>query len=485
MAIEYKDFFLICRFCLSRDESHLIPITEVLDSSLTVDNLRSCTGVHVDSIHTDEDTMHVICFDCTSKLKMFAAFRRNCISNDYLFHQLWRESRTNSKIVSDLAAEYLYDSDDAPFVVEFLEDENINSDTDGLGLTQDANGFDAIETEQSPLEEAVNYDDDNSDNESPSSQQNSNEIHQQSVAPNTIEQDVFADETLYSANSIELGEPHSDTDETDVFQTETKLTIRNKSCLKIVRTSDRTSGDSRNSNIGNMFFRRTSQKRVKPLCETCGKLVYNLASHTTSHTDEFNYACPHCPIKMKHSSYLVRHIQTVHFKTVVKSCVTCNIGFTHYTTYRSHMYTEHGIGKLHECLVCARRFPEACRLRKHIKRFHNTEKYDCEVCGSIFKMREHLQRHQKRVHTSGQPYKCSQCPKRFKCASYRKKHELVHHSGIVLECSICDKSFRYKYQVNAHMRKMHPEANRETKVTQQETKIGFSETSYAELMESI
>uniref|UniRef100_A0A182WF11 Uncharacterized protein n=1 Tax=Anopheles minimus TaxID=112268 RepID=A0A182WF11_9DIPT len=436
----------------------------------------------IDAIDTDQRTVHAICFECTSKLKMSAAFRKICISNDYLFHQLWSRSRANSKSTTVEAVEYLYDSDADPLEVEFLVDD-IDAFDGSASIQQDlyeTNNQHACDSypngsEGPPVEDEHIYESNSSGIESRSSHHIRDGSGQQSVATNTNDKQLLVDETLYSANYIELGEPYSENEEPDLYRNEVRLTNRTNSYLHFIRSLPRSErrGADANSVKRSILFRRTNRKRGKPLCDTCGKLVSNLASHITSHTEEINHACPHCPIKMKHSSYLMRHIQAVHLKTAVKSCTTCNMNFTHYTTYRSHMYTEHGVGKLHECLVCSRGFPDACRLRKHMKRFHNTEEHNCEDCGKIFRMREHLEKHRKRVHTKEQPYVCSQCPKRFKCARYRKNHELAHHSGIVFECSFCEKSFRHKYLVNGHIRKMHPEAHSET-VTQQEP-IAYNE----------
>ena len=73
----------------------------------------------------------------------------------------------------------------------------------------------------------------------------------------------------------------------------------------------------------------------------------------------------------------------------------------------------------------------------------------------FFAPRQELKVHE-RVHSTDQPYACSQCPKRFKSGFARKTHELTHY-GIVFGCRICKRSYRYKSLLTMHMKKMHPE----------------------------
>ncbi|XP_053678843.1 zinc finger protein 317-like [Anopheles nili] len=103
---------------------------------------------------------------------------------------------------------------------------------------------------------------------------------------------------------------------------------------------------------------------------------------------ENKFACSYCPIKMNHPANLMRHVNAVHLKIIVKSCEICGKGFTHNNVYKSHMRSQHDIGESYECNICLKLFKYPCGLREHRKRFHNDEiKYDCSVCGKVFKTR--------------------------------------------------------------------------------------------------
>uniref|UniRef100_A0A182PTK4 C2H2-type domain-containing protein n=1 Tax=Anopheles epiroticus TaxID=199890 RepID=A0A182PTK4_9DIPT len=200
----------------------------------------------------------------------------------------------------------------------------------------------------------------------------------------------------------------------------------------------------------------------KRMCEICGQSVTCLTRHLRSHAKEGKYGCPYCTVQMSDSSNLLRHIRSVHLKIVVKTCELCGKGFVQYNTFNDHMRSKHGIGEKYECKICFKKYLHPAGLKQHQQRAHtDIRKNECELCHKRFKSKyERELRGHARVHSEERPFACNHCTKRFKSRFARDTHQLTH-SGITFPCQLCNKSYRYKSQLNVHIRKFHTESSQD------------------------
>ncbi|XP_023242551.1 zinc finger protein 431-like isoform X2 [Centruroides sculpturatus] len=54
-------------------------------------------------------------------------------------------------------------------------------------------------------------------------------------------------------------------------------------------------------------------------------------------------------------------------------------------------------------------------------------------------------------------YKCEKCGKTFRFLSTLRIHLTSHEKYRPFSCNICKKTFKHKYQLNRHMKKVHPQ----------------------------
>ncbi|XP_023217486.1 zinc finger protein 429-like [Centruroides sculpturatus] len=156
--------------------------------------------------------------------------------------------------------------------------------------------------------------------------------------------------------------------------------------------------------------------------------------------------------------------------------------------------------KKHECTECKRTFSTKSRLDTHLNTHTGEKPFLCDICGKNFSQSGNLTMH-KRIHSEERPFKCNhkdckyaaktkfsllshvkrlhphaiasdiitipgkkaekdhkcdKCGKNFLWLSHLTLHLISHEKIRPFSCAICRKTFKYKYQLNGHMKKVHP-----------------------------
>uniref|UniRef100_A0A182K751 C2H2-type domain-containing protein n=1 Tax=Anopheles christyi TaxID=43041 RepID=A0A182K751_9DIPT len=410
----------VCRLCLCDDPTFLIPASEVISESLSLQDVEWFTSVQITPV---ECTSCAICVDCGDKLNNAVAFYDFCKANDAQYGQMQNE---HVQSAPEDHSGSVRASSKASMYGKAREKEKL--------CTSDGK----IETLDSMTDEGNSCDNGGSSSDEIS---HNNERETEETQLNNVTQDLaveYCDEISSSSSSQHRPE------------TEVECTI---CAIKLV-----------NETAYNKHYRRyhlsdSEKNRIhrkkRQMCVICGAMVLQLSTHSLIHKQEKDLACPHCPMRMKSKGNLSRHIQAVHLKTASKTCEICDKGFVHANVYKYHMLSVHGIGKTYDCDICLKKFKAITTLKSHKAQVHsNLTKFECVTCGKLLKTRHNLRMHEKQVHNDEKLYTCSQCPKRFKTLPGKTNHELAH-KGVVFPCLFCEEVFRYKSLLQGHVKKDH------------------------------
>ncbi|XP_049547370.1 zinc finger protein 37-like isoform X12 [Anopheles darlingi] len=406
-----------CRFCLSQDCELLMPLSSAIeDLSFSIQDIQQTTGVLI--LESEIDCL-TVCTKCSTSIELAVDFRRSCINGNILFMQLFGHiiDKLRSPVIAEEKLENATYRNNDPLRIEIiLQNEASNENT-----------LEAYNEPALPVEES---------------------------------QELFDERTSNGQEDCEDALCRPDLLPVPRNTTRLKRKITNKrvattaSNQRLTKSKEQIAISKVDGN--QQMKRKKSGKHRKRLCGICGALVFNMVDHIRSHTKENLLKCPHCPVQMANSANLLRHVNTVHEKIIIKSCEPCGKGFTTDNAYKSHMRAHHNIGEQYQCEICLKTFKHPSNRRDHIQRMHTSEsKYECQICQKKFKHKNGLRDHA-RVHSTNAPYACSHCPKQFKSSFAKKTHEITH-SGIDFPCTLCTKVYRYKSLLSMHYRKCHPE----------------------------
>lgn len=231
--------------------------------------------------------------------------------------------------------------------------------------------------------------------------------------------------------------------------------------------------------------------------------------------DNHQKNCPHCPMKFKYRTYLLRHIVS-HTREKPFACMHCGHKFGKRTRCLQHEAFCDGVYKRknarvknvstprmlctssfkesknkfqgesegqYKCKFCTKSFIKARTLRLHIMTHTDAKPYCCKLCDSCFSRYDHLKLHQNRcqgkrlrleVHLAKispgdvgkgwqdktdilnvakqQGFECNQCSRSFSSQSNLGRHFSMLHASRPFSCSRCGSSFILEKYLKKHRR---------------------------------
>lgn len=213
------------------------------------------------------------------------------------------------------------------------------------------------------------------------------------------------------------------------------------------------------------------------LCPKCGKAFKSrcgLKLHIQTHNANGDlHACSFCDFKTPQKVNLVKHLAVKHKKNeqgdelkMNKACPLCSYKCVADHMLKTHMLRKHtSKDKMkYQCSQCDYASVEAAALKKHIRFKHTNERpYMCSTCGFSTHTHSAMARH-KRGHQQSKPYVCETCGMAYADRKRLRDHEAAIHqtatSGSVpqpFDCDFCGYSTRRKDNLQAHIKRLHPE----------------------------
>ena len=203
------------------------------------------------------------------------------------------------------------------------------------------------------------------------------------------------------------------------------------------------------------------------LCGVCRKGFKDktaLEEHLPKHRrGKKNFKCSICELSYSTQEALNNHLEKhADGSVVLLECGKCDIAFRTKSDLQSHIVNEHywqkvGVKKKGpvECQICKKVLAGEHRLKPHMMVAHSDEKpFACESCGESFKYKIQLEKHV-RTHTGEDPYKCSTCGKSFATKKTLRDHIMTHTGEKNFHCEECGKGFIKAADLTKHKYSRH------------------------------
>ena len=170
------------------------------------------------------------------------------------------------------------------------------------------------------------------------------------------------------------------------------------------------------------------------------------------HLNLKNYFCDKCDYSCFGSSGMKQHAKKHQPKT---KCPECGLSLS--STYlRPHMKARHGQIDKFNCKMCEYTSAYSNNIKKHQKAHLINPEIRCQICSIVFGSSTTLKAHNTTVHNlPKEMFKCTQCDYEVICQTRLKYHMATHSNDRPFSCPHCSKSFSTKPNLNVHVDRIH------------------------------
>ena len=228
------------------------------------------------------------------------------------------------------------------------------------------------------------------------------------------------------------------------------------------------------------FFEQCYLIKYAGIPQKCKQCKKDFLHHSCYHL-KLHETCKFCK-KNRFKTYAQTSLQLVqdiskHEKFLKTVCPHCDNKFCEPFFRKKHVEFEHENNAPFQCNFCETRFHSKQAKDYHESVHHNdSPREKCSTCGQEFSSKANLLNHAKYVHSDKKRYSCliSECEAKFKQKRDMRVHVLNIHGANIskayygnpegheeFKCDLCKSTFRYKKNLNAHVRLKHKGSNRE------------------------